>query len=399
MRGVPMNAPIAVVLSSGMNGLGAVRALSEQGVRVAVVGESRSDIALLSRWPVERHFIVANRSTAGVDELQQILANITRGRVVVIPTSDWFVEAAAILRSRLGDRFSFVTPGAALASLLIDKAVEVERIAKIVAVPKTVFPLPSSADELCAALRIPIIVKPRSFAHMCIGGKNVVLRSQCEAREFYSQFPGVRDRVVAQEVIEGPDDNLWVCNATFGGDGELVRAFTFRRLRLSPPHFGVTSYAVSERNDEIVSLVRKLGRALLYSGPAMVEFKWDPRDGIYRYIELNPRLGLANYFDTRCGQSNAFASYSVAAGIPVLPATSQREGVLFASVFEDVYSRRQDGESLAAIFHCYLRDSTRPHVFAYWSWRDPMPWLEMTRRHAASLARAVCKKIFKKIKP
>ncbi len=389
----PETHPVAIVLSSGMNGLGAVRALSERGVRVVVIGESDKDIALKSRWPVDRLAMTKHRTPAGIEELRALLNSISAERVVVIPTSDWFVSALGSLRSDLPEKFSVVAPESDLARMLIDKAEEVKRIESLVPVPATVTPLPPSAEELLASLRLPIIVKPRSFEHMCIGGKNVVLRSAEEVRDFYARFPGVLDRVVAQEVIEGPDENLWVCNATFGRESEIIRAFTFRRLRLSPPHYGVTSYAVSERNPEVLDMVAKIGRALRYVGPAMVEFKWDPRDRVYRYIELNPRLGLANYFDTRCGMSNAFASYCVFAGVRISVEGVQKDGVIFASVFEDVYARRQDGESFASILWFYMRRASRPHVFAYWSWRDPLPWLEMTRRHGRSLIKAVVRRI------
>ncbi len=385
--------PLAVVLSSGMNGLGAVRTLSERGVPVAVIGETPEDIALNSRYPVARHFLGQKRTEEGVDELCRLLAGLDAERAVLIPTSDWFVSALRSERMSLRPGFTPVAPDGALARMLVDKAEETARIGAILPIPETVTPLPGTAEELLARLRLPIIVKPRSFAHMCIGGKNVVLRSAQDARDFYERFPGVRERVVAQEIIEGPDDNLWVCHAAFGPGGRIASAFTFRRLRLSPPHYGVTSYAVSEANPEVVRLVARLGEALAYSGPAMVEFKWDPRDGTYRYIELNPRLGLANYLDARSGAGTAFVSYQLAAGLPVPPIEAQRDGVIFVSLYEDVYSRRRDGETLMQIAGHYLRDAGRRHVFAYWSLRDPWPAAVMCWRQGRQIVGALSRKL------
>lgn len=390
-----MNAamPLAVVLSSGMNGLGAVRTLAERGVPVAVIGESPRDIALRSRYPVERHALAHNRTDEGIDELARLLNALRAERAVIIPTSDWFVAALRSERMSLRPGLVSVAPDAHLARMLVDKAEETATIGAILPIPETVTPLPDSADELLGRLRLPIIVKPRSFAHMCIGGKNVVLRSAQDARDFYQRFPQVRGRVVAQEIIEGPDENLWVCHAAFGAGGRMISAFTFRRLRLSPPHYGVTSYAVSEVNPEVVRLVSRLGEALGYVGPAMVEFKWDPRDGSYRYIELNPRLGLANYFDACSGSATAFVSYCVAAGLPVPPLPSQRDGVMFVSLYEDLYSRRRDGETLAQIARHYLRDAGRRHVFAYWSARDPWPAIAMAWRQGGQVLGALSRKL------
>lgn len=377
--------PVAIVLSAGINGLGAVRTLAERGVPVIVVGETLRDIGLRSRYPLARHCLEHNRSAPGVGELRTLLGGLGLDRAVLVPTSDWFVSALRSDRMRLPEGFCIAAPDAPLVEMLVDKAVETARVGSVLPIPPTVTPLPPTHEELLAQLRTPIIVKPRSFAHMCIGGKNVVLRSADDARAFYARFPDVRDRVVAQEVIEGPDSNLWVCHAAFDDHSRMASAFTFRRLRLSPPHYGVTSYAVSERNEEVVALVDRLGRALGYRGPAMVEFKWDPRDSTYRYIELNPRLGLANYFDGRCGPGTAYVAYRLAAGLSVGDVGVQRDGAVFVSLYEDLYSRRHDGETLGAIAADYLRDFGQQHVFAYWSLRDPLPALTMAYRQAGEL--------------
>lgn len=388
--------PVAVVLSSGINGLGAVRGLAEHGIPVAVIGETRHDIALESRYPLAKYSLARNRTPEGIAELHRLIDSLPFDRAVLIPTSDWFVTALQA-GPALRPGFVAVAPERALAELLVDKALETGRVGPIVPVPPTLTALPGTVDELLAGLRLPIIVKPRSFEHMCIGAKNVVLRSREDAVRFYEQFPDVGARVVAQEVIEGPDENLWVCHAVFDAQARMASAFTFRRLRLSPSHYGVTSYAVSERNDEVIALVERLGRELKYSGPAMIEFKWDPRDGVYRYIELNPRLGLANYLDSCAGAGTVYVSYCLAAGLTLPTLADQRDGVVFVSFYEDVYARRHDGETLSTIARHYAAHFFRRHVFAYWSIRDPLPGLVMIGRQGVGIVSAAWRKVVKRV--
>lgn len=388
--------PVAIVLASGVNGLGAIRSLAERGIRVAVIAESGEDICLHSRYPVDRFFLRHSRQDAGIDELRRLFSEFDYERAVVIPTSDWFVAALGDERLELPQGYAPVAPGPGLARMLIDKADETARIGEILSIPATVTPLPDAPEAMLDRLRLPIIVKPRSFAHMCLGAKNVVLRSRREVHDFYEHFGEFRQRLIAQEVIEGPDENLWVCHATFDRESRIVSAFTFRRLRLSPPHFGVTSYAVSEVNQAVIELVARLGGELEYTGPAMVEFKWDPRDASYRYIELNPRLGLANYFDARCGTGTAYASYCVAAGLPPPDKIVQLEGAIFVSVYEDLYARRLDGESLWGVARDYLRFVGRRHIFAYWSLRDPWPGLLMAIRDAKRTLGALARKALRR---
>src|SRR5205823_482878 len=108
----------------------------------------------------------------------------------------------------------------------------------------------------------------------------------------------------------GEDEALWVCDCVFDRRSDLVAAFTFKKLGTSPPHFGVASLGVSERNEELVELVRGLGRRLGYVGPADVDFKYDWRDRQYKYLEVNPRVGMCNYFGARCGVNCVLAAYN-----------------------------------------------------------------------------------------
>ncbi len=369
------SSPVAFVLAAGTNALGVVRGLREARVPTVVVATSPEEPALQSRFPVRRVLAVAARDEDPDQALLEALLRSTAERAVLFPTSDRHVSFLARHRETLASSFDYLVPEEAAAETLIDKFLETELIEGIdVPLPTTVREIPPQPDRLLARLRLPVIVKPRSFAHYAVlGRKNVLLRSEAEATRFLEAHAPSLHRLIAQEVIPGGDDQQWVCNAVFGEDGRLLQAFTFRRLRLSPPHYGVTSFAISERNAHVVELCERIGRRLRYTGPAMIEFKHDPRDGGYKYIETNPRLGLCNWFDTRCGVNNVLCVYRLAAGLPYTPAQGQREGVLYVSFFEDVPSRFRDGEPLTSIASDYLRSLRCPRVGAYFDWRDPWP--------------------------
>jgi len=241
--------------------------------------------------------------------------------------------------------------------------------------PKTLQRLPRSHVDFAEAMGLPSIIKPRtSLVVEEIGKKNFVVRTRVEVEEFYRNYDQNIDSFIAQEVIPGADDMLWVCNCTFNHSHDLIEGFTFRRLRLCPPHFGVTSYAISESNEEILRLVAELGKGLKYTGPAMVEFKLDARDGVYKYIELNPRLGLCNFFDTTCGVNNVWHTYRLALGAEVAPTGKrQRDGVMYLSLLQDLPARLADGESLLSILRHYLSNRKREHVGPYFHRDDLLP--------------------------
>jgi predicted ATP-grasp superfamily ATP-dependent carboligase len=246
-------------------------------------------------------------------------------------------------------------------------------------------------------LRFPVIVKPRmsAFVHH-LGSKNRILRSPEQAAAFSEAHASILEYLLAQEVIEGDDAQQWVCNSVFNRRHELISAFVFQRLRLSPAHFGVTSLAVSRRNPDVLALVERIGRGLGHVGPAMVEFKYDTRDATYKYIETNPRIGLVNYFDTTCGVNNVAASYRLACGDDDVRNGPQREGLYYLSWFDDFFARHKDGEPLPAILRSHATVLLRRHVSAYWCWYDPMPGVVMAWRNLSAVFRSTFRKVLRR---
>ena len=122
----------------------------------------------------------------------------------------------------------------------------------------------------------------------------------------------------------------------------------------------------------------------------MLEFKYCSTSSRYLYIETNTRLGMCNYFDTSCGVNTVAASYDVARGAPPPPRASQRDGVVFLSLHEDLYARYRAGESLWGTLGKYFCSLHRKHVGAYWDWRDPRPgFIVASRFLLADLAAAL----------
>lgn len=380
-----------IVLAAGPNGLGAIRSLYQKGVRAQCVTRTKDDISNYSRLPATKHVLPQGSAEAQAGELKKLLLSYPAGSIV-LPTSDWFVSFLNRHANELNTHLQFLLPKADIVDMLIDKALETKIVGDILAVPLTEQHLTNS-EALYNKLGLPIIIKPRSHKHMVLGKKNIILSTETDLRTFFEKFAMVLDDVIAQQIIPGPDSAQWVCNCVFDKNSELVQAFTFNRLGLSPSHYGVTSYARSQYNPEIIAYTEQLGKHLKYVGPAMVEFKHDPRDNQYKYIELNPRLGMCNFFDTSCGINNAYATCQVIAGEKVPPPPQMQSNVMFLSLYEDLYSRSKSGEKLPAIIFRYLKNVISRHVFIYFVWWDPQPAIRLTRLQLLAFFRSAYKKI------
>lgn len=373
----------AIVFAYGLNGLGAVRSLGVAGIPVIAIGASPSEPGLRSRYCLETVVLPDN----GPLEVRfdRALAPWAGRGLPLIPTSDPAAEFLSANRSRLAASFRLALPPREALSALIDKRVEYELVqAAGVPMPRTVTRLSGDLEQSLEPLGFPLILKPRTLGdNFRLGFKNVVVRSRDELLARRVELGARAELLVAQEVIAGADDTLWVCNATFGPDSRPLCAMSFQRLGLSPPHFGVTTMARSTDNPVVKDYSARLAKQLGWVGPCMFEFKWDAGREEYQYIEINPRLGMCNWFDTRCGVNNVLATYLLALGRESEIADSgQSERRFFLSLLPDAFARIEDGESLWALLRRYAGMPFRRCVGGHFYWRDPRPGLDHLLRQA-----------------
>lgn len=383
-----------IILAAGPNGLGVARSLYLEGVRCQAIARDKNDIIHKSKVPTKTAYIEG----ATIDEQHQWLLNALKNEpvgTVIIPTSDWFVTFLTEHTERLKENCVFIIPNAEISEVLIDKAKETSVVGKVIPVPKTIQEI-TTEQQVIDELELPIIIKPRSHKHMVLGCKNIIINTIEELSQFFVEFGDKVDNLIAQEIIKGKDDRQWVCNCFFDEDSNITQAFTFNRLRLSPSHYGVTSYAISKHNQDVIDLSAKLGKALNYVGPAMVEFKQDEIDGIYKYIEINPRLGMCNYFDTSCGVNNSLSTYRLATKQSLPQGNKMREDIMFMSFYEDLFSRLRDGESFMSIIKEYIVNFTKKrHVFIYFCWWDIKPALSLFSKQVKGFISSRLSKLFK----
>ena len=97
-------------------------------------------------------------------------------------------------------------------------------------------------------------------------------------------------KILIQELIPGGPRHLFSFCPLFK-DGQVLAGITGRRARQHPMDFGhASTYAESIKVPELEIMGTKFLKAIKYYGLAEVEFMQDPRDGIFKLIEVNPRI-------------------------------------------------------------------------------------------------------------
>lgn len=158
-----------------------------------------------------------------------------------------------------------------------------------VATPRTA--VPKTEDEMIAAVQdfqFPIVIKGDT------GEAGETVRIVWERRDVLRTYRAVRaletrsdSRPAIQEFIRGDAYSV-------GGlydRGRALRVVAHRKLvRYPHPYGGKTVTGITEFSPELLRAAFKIFEALDYSGLGHVEFVRDNRDGMLKFLEINPRL-------------------------------------------------------------------------------------------------------------
>ena len=152
----------------------------------------------------------------------------------------------------------------------------------------------SQSDLKNKNFRFPIIKKPSlgSGANGIVFIENEKELSNCEIN-FKTDF--VQERLPNPKGVQA---GFYLCK-----QGEVVSFYSHKRIRTHPETGGVTVYSKSSHNNEIKTFGAEVLKELNWSGFVMIEFLYDERDGLYKLIEINPRLWGSILLSEFCGAS------------------------------------------------------------------------------------------------
>jgi len=127
--------------------------------------------------------------------------------------------------------------------------------------------------------------------------------------------------IVVQEYIPGGEDSVWMFNGYFNAQSQCLFGATGRKLRQFPPHRGSTSLGICARNDTVEMQTKQLMQAVGYRGPLDIGYRFDARDGEYKLLDVNPRIGSTfRLFAAENGLDVARALYLDLTGQSIPPA-------------------------------------------------------------------------------
>ena len=247
------------------------------------------------------------------------------------------------------------------------------------------------AEEFAARVGFPLVVKVRVPWQSPDGG--VVRRTTIvgSGRELAALFSHVRveDGMLVQEHIPGGRGHDWFFHGYCDSASRCRPAFTGVKERSYPAHAGPTALGRAAPNPELVAEVRDLLARLSYRGILDLDVRLDARDGRYKLLDFNPRLGAqSRVFRDSAGVDVAVAAHLDLTGRPV-PHGVQIDGRAFLVENYDVpatfdYWRRGELDPSR-----WLRSVRGVDELAWFAWDDLRPFGLMCRQVGGRIGRRI----------
>jgi D-aspartate ligase len=387
LRRLPYPVPV-VMDASWANGLGVIRSLGREGLKSVAMSPASVRAGGASRHSIDLR--CPNPATEPENLVQSLLdlGKILPYRGVLLVTDDTFLTVLADAREQLEEHFFFTFPEGETLFPLMDKLQQYRTALDCgVQVPRTTF-LDDEADTSSwPSSAFPAVLKGRmgkAFQRAC-GRQVLVVNHAEELRSAYQQYG--KHGLILQEVVPGGDERLYTLGACIAQDGTVLAAFTGRKLRQTPPGFGICRMGESLLCLPVREQGLKLLAALGFHGVAQVEFKHDPRDNSFRLIEVNARFWMWHSLATYCGVNLAHIAYLDAVGGDPQPYLSQRVGPRWVLLLDDLMAAPADIRDGRLTFREWASSLRPPIVDGVIDIHDPMPILSMVRRQARQVLR------------
>jgi D-aspartate ligase len=366
------------------------RTLGRLGVPVYAIRRSRTEPATMSRYiRGDLDLRVDATEEEWVDQLMGLEPHLSGG--ILLPIDDVSAVTVGSHREVLSRRFRLPEQPLDVPRRLASK-LEMARVCRELDVPTPETTLLSSPEEavgFAERFGFPVVLK-RSVAW---GGTEdpqapsvLIVHGPTELRQAYdrirNQSPDVPN-VIAQEYIPGGSESVWMFNGYFDRESRCLSAFTGQKIRQCAHGAGQTTLGICAHNETVVGLATRLLEGVQYRGIVDMGFRFDARDGRYKLLDVNPRVGSTfRLFSDADGGDVVRAMYLDLTGRPV-PAAAAVPGRTWRDEPRDALAALRLVRTRELSLGAWARSVGRTSESAWWAKDDPVPFFAM----AASLPR------------
>lgn len=378
------NTPIVIFgLSRGIfhhGALGIARSAGRLGIPVHRIARESRAPARLSRYSRGWSCMPEGATTA---EILDFLHAFSRkvGRALLIPIDDAgsvFVDEHGEL---LEQDFLFPRQPSGLAQALSSKR-EMYELCMEHGIPTPVSAFPQSQAEVLEHAQrgdFPTVLKCINAGDAPPSAPRVAIvedREQLLGAYREMESPDAPNLMI-QEYVPGTPETIWMFNGYFDRQSQCKVGFTGKKIRQTPPYTGATTLGVCLPNPTVEDATVRLMAAVGYRGILDIGYRFDHRDGEYKLLDVNPRIGgTFRLFVGENGVDVLRAMYLDLTGQDV-PSTTLSQGRRWVVEPWDLassiaYRRRGD-----ITFAAWARSLQHIREDAWFAADDPLPFLAL----------------------
>ena len=347
-------------------------ALKALGCHLTTYNSSKLDVGYASRWPDVKLLKHWDRED-GTSSFAALMEVLREGHYdVVIPMTDF---SAMLLSAHIDEVRPLAWP-AVNEPGVFQRAADKQRTMQAceeagVPCPRTLYDMHSADEILAAGMPFPFIIKPR-VGYGSIGFH--VIRS---AEQLRRVFPEALERfggMVVQDYIP-QTGTQYKCEVFLDADGAPKSAVVFDKTRWYPVDGGSTCCSCSVHRPDIAADCIKLLQHIGWVGYGDVDLIEDPRDGVAKVMEINPRITASVKVCFAAGVDFARQIVELGMGLPVTDYPDYRDGVRLRYMHTDLLWFLQSPNRFKTKPGWFDFRHTTDQIF---SPRDPWPWFTYT---------------------
>ena len=192
--------------------------------------------------------------------------------------------------------------------------------------------------------------------------------------------------MIFQQYIPEDCAEDWIVHGYCNPATNCLLTYTGKKLRSYPAFAGITTLGVSVQNEGLRLQAEALLKGISYAGILDMDYRLDKRDGKYKLLDFNPRIGAElRMFEDASGLDVARALYLDLTGTKLSsPRAAEGRSLLVEpyDLFAAVSYMRHGRLTVRAWWHS-LQGRTE---LGWFDWRDPLPFFVMCLRLLAFAA-------------
>ncbi len=368
-----MNKNCAVILGGYVNGYSIIQELHEQGVEHIALLHYGNQVASYSK----KLTLILKISKKKEDLLLNLKKiNEKFEKLVIFPTDDHQLEQLHELHDQL-QSFCFLPFNKTNLNAALDKFVQYEFCEQLgVPYPKTISINTQSDASQLDRLPFPILIKPNKredlnsnvFRSLLVHSDSELDKAKMKLKKYMEQG----FTFLASECIPGHTNGTIYAYTAYRSPNskKIENEWVGRKLTQYPSDYGVFSSASNEAPAIIMEQGRKLVKGMDLYGICEPEFKWDPRDGKYKLMEINLRSMMWHRTGNLAGVYLQYTQWCDAIKIPINKQAQQKIMVKFSYLKHEMINLL-----VRKRYYKYFKGNLRGATLALWDRKDPLPFV------------------------